>query len=306
MSKYQRGGALEPIPQLLFPELKDEFERPSYAPTPLNPYGLMKDGIPYVTHAHNVVMDVFTKNLSHLPVRPADVVVDLLETSITGELFRRFENNSGKILPADCDEETSQLFVAACLGSATPGQLIELLGRRPGDLESIELAKHTQPFDWNATVEMDVAIDTILDESHFAKRGSERTQNTRYYYVRSDNNQQPSAAIIVRKADMGVRPCGTDSDMIVVQRDSFVLDLMHEETQAIGQEVRAWLQSEEARTRIIGNKKARYIGATLTQFISTQLTTRSDLRSRALYPGARSYYAFCEVGPAASDSLTDT
>jgi hypothetical protein len=303
MSEYKRGDFDPSDQRSLLPELKDVFERPKFAPTPLNPYDLKKDGVSYIKTAQAIIGEVFSQNLARLNERPSDAVIDLLETSVMSALFRRFENNGNKQLPEDCDDVSAELFSKACLGQATPDDLIELLRRNPNDLKSTELAKQTHPFDWNATADMDVAIDDMLNRQHFAKRGSERSQNARYYYMRSDNLDTPTAIMFVRKADLGVMHTSTSGAIVVVQRDSFVLDLKRCETKAVFAEIEPWLRSPETRQQMQKPKKIPFTGEMTTQFLASQLETRADLRSLAMYPGVRSYYAHYEQGSGDDDDL---
>jgi hypothetical protein len=306
MSTYRRGNYLTDGPQSNSPEYEGVFHRPIYAPTPLNPYDLRKDDAPYIMHAQAVVNEVFSENLARLAQRPPEAVMDLLRTSVMSALFQRFDENSGKTLPADCDEESARLFAMACLGQAGPDELIELLDRRPNDLESIELAKQTHPFRWNTTAEMDVAIDVMMDRHHFVKNDGARMQNVRYYFTRSDDIKFPLAVIMVRKADVGVREASQGGGIIVVQRDSFVIDLFHEDTSGTALEFNAWLASGDARQQMRGNRKVQYGEPVMTRFIDDQLETKADQRSGALYPGVRSYYAhYASESADETDSMTD-
>jgi hypothetical protein len=289
MSIYTRGGfdVGKNWSQLSEP---DTSSRPKYAPTPLNPYDLKKDGVGYILSAQEVIRGVFEENLARLKERPSEAVIGLLETSVMSALFRRFENNGNKNVPLDCDDVSAELFYKACLGQAMPDELIVLLQRVPV-LASIELAKQTHPFDWNATGEMDITIDNMLNRQHFAKRGNERSQNARYYYIRSDDLDSPTAVMFVRKADLGVMPTGTNGAIVVVQRDSFVLDLKRCETKTVFAEIEPWLRQSETRQQMKNLKKIPFTGVATTQFLALQLETRADLRSSAMYPGVRSYYA---------------
>lgn len=292
MSIYQHGKPSEYAPAEIprTPETQAIFDRPSYAPTPLNPYDLTKDGVPYITKALETIDAVFAKNLLRLPERPPEVVIDALRISVTNAMFRRFEANSGKSLPSDCDEVSAELFVKACLGLATPDDLLSLLQSAPQAIQSVELAKQTIPFDWQAAHRMDMVVQETL-HVHGFKEVDEAERQPRHYYLWRDESAKPNAVIIVRKATVGVSPYETGNQLTVVQRDSFVIDLIHQDATEFSRELRLWLQCDETK-RTKGARKLRYDGTQLSNFIEEQLAVAPDHRSAAIYPGVRSYYAY--------------
>lgn len=267
--------------------------RPEYAATPLNSYSLKEDGEPYIQGAIDYVNGKFAANLAALPEAPSEPVTELLVASINAAVFNRVHENIGKTIPADTDEATAEIFARACKGFAGPDELLTLLSRYPHHLKSLELAKLTHPFDWKATEEMDVAIDDTLTNAGFSMRGGTRTQNVRYYYLRADNPDNPQAMMFVRKADIGVRQADGGSIM-VVKRDSLVVDIADESMTAVADEARKWLKADETQRMIKGGSKVRYTKPRFVTFMDEQLETCADSRSASLYPGVRSYYAHYE------------
>lgn len=289
MSEYKIGGFEEDDPRSNLREFRSDYNRLDYSPTPLNPYHLKKNGRAYIESAQRHVRAVFESNLEVLTERPREAVIDLLEMSVASALFQRFERNSAKELSPDCDDRSSELFVKACLGSAEPSELLELLSRQP-QLESIELAKQTHPFDWTATESMDGAIDYAMEDAGFSQL-SERSDTARYYYARSNDHDQPGALIVIRKIEVG-HTSGDHPDLTVVQRDSLVVDLEQPGLERVQKEVAAWLKSPQAKELLRGNCKVPYHQTELVGFLDTQLSLQSQDRSAALYPGVRSYYAY--------------
>ncbi len=264
------------------------YTRPDYAATPLNPYSLQEENVAYIRGAQQYVEKILQTNLNRLQRRPSKEVVDLLEVSVNSALFARAEENQGKTVPLDCDNDIAMLFEKACQGFASPAELLELFSHYPQNLESIELAKQTHPFDWRATHKMDVAVDEALVENPlFSPRGNERTQNVRYYLTRADDMNDPAAVILRRKADVASAHIGAQG-AIVVQRDSFVLDVNHLDIITAQREIRRHLHMDSKT-----GKGIIYTGPLLTEFMNTQLSTNVEQRSSALYPGVRSYYVKC-------------
>lgn len=275
-----------------------------YAPTPLNPYELDFNGVKYITLASDAINAIFWQNLARLPRRPAQSVIDLLEVSVTSALYRRFENNSGKAIAPDCDDMAAELFQKSCLGLATPNELISLLAHQPADVQSIELAKQTHPFDWEATSEMDATIMSMLDSNGFEASYQTGQTNLRHYFTRVDDIDKPATIIMIRKEDVGLKQTGYGR-IIVTCRDSLALDLAQCETKEVKKEFQSWLKSDEAKENIIGAKKTPYTGSIVTGFLESQLAKPCLERSPALYPGVRSYYAHYASESDDSDSMTD-
>jgi len=287
MSSELRPKATGETIQDVFERLAED--RPEYAATPLNPYSLREDGgVAYIRNAQQYIEKILQGNLQRLHFSPPETVVELLETSVNSALFDRAQENQNKTIPLDCDEEIALLFEKACRGFATPDELLELFMHYPETLGSIELAKQTHPFDWRATEKMDIAVDEALSGGDFSMRGHERTQNVRYYYLRADDFHDPKAIILRREADIAVNRLPKGS-AVAVQRDSFVLDLTHDDAGASRQEVTKWMR-QLRYDQVDGSAIPYNGGAQLVDFVNTQLTTQRERRSPAIYPGVRSYY----------------
>jgi hypothetical protein len=287
MSSELRPKATGETTQDVFERLAED--RPDHAATPLNPYSLREDGgIAYIRNAQQHIEKILRGNLQRLQFAPPETVIGLLETSVNSALFDRAQENQNKTIPLDCDGEIALLFEKACRGFATPDELLELFMHYPETLGSIELAKQTHPFDWRATEKMDIAVDEALSGNGFSMRGHERTQNVRYYYLRADDSHDPKAIILRRKADIAVSRLSKGS-AVAVQRDSFVLDLTHDDASASRQEVTKWIR-QLRYDQTDGNAIPYNGGPRLVDFVDMQLTTQLERRSPAIYPGVRSYY----------------
>lgn len=274
-----------------------ESTRSVYAPTPLNPYDVRIDGVSYILDAQASINQLFEKNLEKLDVSPTTAVVGLLQTSIHSALFRRFGGNSNKSLAFNCDDISADLFSKACLGEASMDELVALLARKPEALQSLEIAKQTHPFDWNATADMDNEVDVMMAKCDFSKFSDEATQNARYIYMRADVIDNPTAMILVRKTDFGDKHIpDSDESIRLVQRDSLVLDLNVCNTSNVKKEAVPWMQQEDVKKMMGQGTNMRYGGKVLKEFLNAQYAIEPDQRSPAVYPGVRSYYAYVHDG----------
>lgn len=265
------------------------------AATPLNARGLLEPGSEnrlYVhealDHVNEILRDAIGRS-NRDKISPR--AFGHLEIAVQSALFARIEENEQKSIPADCDEWSADLFQRACLGVATPWELLALLATFPGHLNSLELAKQTHPIDWLATDDMDVEIEALLSDTGAIIRETERTQNVRYGLTRVDDVINPEVATFVRKAEKGLVPLD-DGFLTIVQRDCLVVDMTHSDAASIGAQMREWLAAPEVRERIRGSHKIPYAGDELREFVSEQLATQETLRSPALVPAVRSYYAY--------------
>jgi hypothetical protein len=77
-----------------------------------------------------------------------------------------------------------------------------------------------------------------------------------------------------------------------MQRDCLVVDMTHDDAMNIGKHMRGWLAIPETKEQLRGSRKVPYRGDALREFVSEQLATQETLRSPALVPAVRSYYAF--------------
>ncbi len=267
------------------------------AATPLNARGLLvpdSGGCLYVHEALDYVNEVLHEAVRHAATEnKIDArVFGHLEIAVQSALFARIEENEQKSIPADCDEWSADLFQRACSGVATPWELLALLATYPDHLKSLELAKQTHPTDWLATDDMDVEIEALLDDTEAIIRETERTQKVRYSLTRVDDVINPRVATFVRKAERGIVPLDDGGFLTITQRDCLVVDVTCEDTASIGVHMRGWLADSGAAGRIHGGKKVLYAGTELREFVSGQLATQETLRSPALIPAVRSYYAY--------------
>ena len=272
-------------------------ERLSSAPSPLNAYGLKIGGRPYADIAADHVHQAFKhgrdetllgSSLQRRDDGKPSPVIDLMETSLMGALHQRLINNMHKSIPFDCDERSADLFARACGGDAGAPELLELLGRQPG-LGSLELGKHTGPFDWDGTQGIDESVDTSIKNQGLSYNKLNPGETVQYFFNRVDDNKDPHAMVLVRKADIA-EGAVYDANLVVVQRDCFVIDLDHEDAAAIREGLVRWLE-QQTKDTLPGNKKARYDDAGLVEFMEAQLALPADRRSFAVCPAVRSYYA---------------
>lgn len=264
------------------------------AATPLNARGLREPGSGNRLYVHKA-LDYVGEILHDAIVRSNDRIsprmFGQLEIAMQSALFARIEENEQKSIPPDCDEWSADLFQRACLGVATPWELLALLATFPDHLRSLELAKQTHPIDWLATDDMDIEIEALLSDTGAVIRETERTQKIRYSLTRVDDVINPQVATFVRKAEKGIVPLDDGGFLTIMQRDCLVMDMTHDDTAIIGTHMRQWLATQGAREQIRGSKKVPYSDDTLREFVSGQLATQETLRSPTLVPAVRSYYA---------------
>lgn len=292
--QYSRRG-LESIHMDDHPEIRDSFDRPPYAPTPINPYALRKRQdereVQYFISAQELIMSLLEHNYNQLDTQPPAYVHKLMQASITNSLVRRFNNNTGKTLPDTAREEAARLFEKACLGKADQVELINLLALHPADLQSVEIAKMTHPYDWKATREMDEIVIGSLEVSGFRERGN-NGRNLRYYFMNVDNTMNPKAASILRKADIATKTVD-GHHLVAVQRDTFVLDLAAQEASRAADDLMGWLSRPETPRNLDGKKVPIY-GGEIASYIERELDMSGRNGSSGLYPGVRSYYIHVE------------
>ncbi|GEM_PF-1945639 len=261
------------------PEIMNDHFRPLYSPTPLNPYSLEIGGnrVGYSRQAQMALADRFDLNLASLDERPpTEVVVDLLQVAINNAFFRRLENNDGKHIPEDCDDRSAELFVKACQGTANQAELLELLRRQPS-LGSVELAKETNPFIWDETTEMDNSVADALT-------GLRKLDGSPRHYF-STTDQRCEALIVVRKKDIA-----EDGNLVVVQRDCFVIDLAQSATEIMRMQLIKDADGLMKPSHNVLMEPSSSLGNLVSGLIEPEMCSVGN-HSAALYPGARSYYA---------------
>jgi hypothetical protein len=265
-------------------------ERMRVAATPLNPYFLTKDGVAYTETAPSALEDLFINNLKERvceDTAPSPHIVDLLRGSLLAALFQRFDKHNGITISPDSPHEVVDLYARACLGMASPSQLVDLLIKSP-EIKALELAKVSHPFEW---LERHSPIDNVIDSTIKDRSAEVLYKNPEYYLSAVDDPRNPSAAVMVRKIYRGTLKSDQDESVHIIQRDMFILDLNHPDTIAIQKELRKWFQATEASDYGKGGKIVRYSGVQLAEFLNYHLD-RDEEYSRAIEPGVCSYYAF--------------
>jgi len=280
----------------------------SYAATPLNARHLREpSGELYICAALNYVNGLLDDLLLRRVIPLTPHVVEHLSIAIQSAVLMRIEENETKSIPMDVDDRSALLFTKACYGGASPEELLDLVITYSKELDSLELAKQTHPGIWSATDDMDEAVGNALIERGFDERSSTKTRNVRYVVTRVDNTKHPETATIIRKADIATRRSAKGGMLMVVQRDSLVVDLTHKDVELAQQEVRRWLQLEVTSDTMRGDVKVPYAGKRLTSFIDQQFETNRDRRSLALVPAVRSYYAhYKNSGSTLRDQISRT
>lgn len=272
---------------------KEKFlEQLPHAPSPLNPYGLRIDGEHYTAIAQRHLVAVLEEGrrteLGRSLEERDSPVFDIMDSSIMGAMHQRLMNNTYKTIPEDCSAESARLFAMACKSQASVSELLELLGLQPG-LESLEVGKHTNVFSWAGTEPMDRNVARGIDAHGLRRNELVRGENVHYYFNRVDEVKHPRALVAVRKADIASGRI-QNTDVVVVQRDCFAIDLEHEDAAVVRANLIEWLGQQDKET-LPGSKKAPYTDEAFVDFMETQLAKLADDRSWAICPGVRSYYA---------------
>lgn len=276
MNRYERGSTalhVDLAGGVPWIERAVDLERSDSAPTPVNAYGLTKDGESYLQSSFNTLRRI-TKKAGELaeqqnvpfPVRK------LVKPSLTAAMVKRIENNNGKRLNEGHDLEVYALFADAEIGAAAPGELIYLLGVAP-ELVALELARRSHPYDKDAANEMDnnvIALLNSLERDGKFQRADEKI--VKHYVARVDNPDKPGeigALIDIRKELLGIAK-GEKTDMDIIKRNSFVLDLQHPLTRKTYEEFLPWI-SEKANQKAMSGGKLRYEGPELAYAVETAL-----------------------------------
>lgn len=143
-------------------------DRPVHAPTPVNPGDTWESVHVQDSEGDGVLIDVPYLAMSQKRIQEkldnhwSGEMVTFIESGLYSEHALRCTYNDGKVLDAEADAISQELFARAENGSATPIQLIHLLDRERY-LGDTEIAKQTHPFENDATEVMDKSIrDSIL------------------------------------------------------------------------------------------------------------------------------------------------
>lgn len=141
---------------------------------------------------------------------------DLMRTSLRDSQNRRVEMNGRTRMPQEIID-TDERARHALDGTATPGELFTLLVDTP-ELGSLELAKLSHPFDFEAPREMQREVDELLLQS-----GGELLDSQPRYKVKRSDSTIP-AAILLRKQDLMDFPVDDDGALVrVVERQGFLI-----------------------------------------------------------------------------------
>jgi len=301
MSRYSRGDPNKPgfrkRRRVWFPsaERSAKLAREPWAPTPLNPNMVYKDGRIYMNAAVETIDEIVADASRYAEKHDVpDHVNALVWPSLMGALMKRFENNSGKhLLPGRSTEVVSH-FAKAELGASTPRELIALLDEAP-ELEGVELAKISHPYEWHATREMDELVaDAILG---YGISPLEDDATPRYYFTRADNPNDPKSIVVIRKEPVGVL-ADTKNKVKIMKRNSYIVDLSHPLLQRdygqVYEEFIEWLdivkEDKNLRKAVQGGGKLRYDEPKLAAASETAL--EFDAHNEYLYPTTSSYYAY--------------
>lgn len=188
--------------------------------------------------------------------------------------------------PMKPDAVSIELFHKACMGVATPSQLLSLLGLQR-HLRSIELAKQSHPYQWGVTSDMD---ERVVNEFEALDDAVLCSQPSTEHYVLDTVRPETLTAGIVRKAKLGyVALHGTDIKLI--ERDSFVLDLQSPANAAIKAELLQWFSQKGSEVSIGGNKIKLPVGLGVVGTVENALDDGTSQDHKGLHPAVRSYYA---------------
>lgn len=140
---------------------------------------------------------------------------ELMNTSLIHSHYTRLDKNA----LADTrlvEEMGDPRLDNARMGLATPEELFTLLVDYP-ELRSLELAKLSHPFDFDATHDMDEALEDLI----LGADGEILDGDPRYKVKRVDANTP--AAIILRKRDMMDFPMEGGAKVRIVHRQGFLV-----------------------------------------------------------------------------------
>lgn len=207
---------------------------------------------------------------------------DLMEVSLRESHQARVKHNADVDLGVISKPDDPRLEYAKT-GIATPAELFTLLADNT-QLGSLELAKLSHPFDFEATREMDEAIEDLM----LSVEGEILDANPRYKVKRTDSRLP--AAVVLRKQDMMDFPVDEWGGKVrIVRRQGFlVFD---------GEDAQGWPQLEHlVRPKFEANRDA-IIGARVEPYLGEHPHGRPY---GWVQPQASSYYAKYIPGPPVS------
>lgn len=223
--------------------------RTAYAAVPLEPWSAEypgSEGVPYdiasLVHIEERLEENITDALEHgvleIDYRFSDLY-EFVKDSLNDAQYRRINFNNAHALPARL-YPTEEYIDAALEGTATPEELLRLMLEQ--DLPSIELAKLSHPFDFDATRDMNTAV-LEAEKVHGFTLVSD--SEPRYKPKRID--RVIGAMVMVRKDVVATKQVG-DEVIEIVRRSSLLL-LDGEESDLVNRFVTAAETEPKDRTQ---------------------------------------------------------
>lgn len=210
-------------------------------------------------------------------------IYEFVEHSLFDAQNRRINFNNAHHLPKYL-YPTEEYVNAALEGTATPEEILRLM--LVHDIPSIEIAKQSHPFDFEATRDMNTAVlEAAIDH------GFTITLNGNYRYKHKRLDRILSSMIIVRKNVFASKVVG-DEIVEIVRRESLLLldgsncDLVNHFTLATDAEVLG--DDKESRERY--GAKADELLSEWSLFLDTMLDSPDKDEFDWLFPTTTSFY----------------
>jgi hypothetical protein len=181
-------------------------ERLPYAAVPLDPWRAKhpNTGSSYYATSLNRISDITDRSIATaiedgriLSVDTAQALHHFIGTSLLDAHTRRIMHNGQTNLEGISEPESVEPLTLAMDGLAHPDELYRLLRDNP-QLGSVELAKLSHPFDFNASEEMDDVVRSVI-----ASEGELHDEVPRLKVKRVDGSIP--ASIVVRKRVVGAQ-----------------------------------------------------------------------------------------------------
>jgi len=253
--------------------------RLEYGAVPLRPLQAMypdasvRDG--YLSASLHHIQEKLHRNFAFVKDRldihdfQARALEEFVEMSLVEAQMTRADYNDHRSLPANFGDN-GEIEAAALAGTATPDELLHLLESYP-ELESIELAKLSHPFDFAETGDMESAVRIAIGQAGGEIVGGQRA---RYKLKRTDGALM--AMIFVRKQIVGHVPTEQGNLEIVERRSLLTLD-----TSENGRVMKHYIENDESPEALHA----------ITVAIERRLS-RGELEDTGwLFPTTTSYYA---------------
>lgn len=216
--RYISHGDDIPMVGLKTAERVAEHVRFPSSPTPLNPFKLNREGVPYYIASLDTIDTILEiADETEMAQNAPDYIRQLMPASVRGALTLRFQESTFKV---PNQHTPLELFDKAEMGCASPEELIGLLELDP-EISSVELAKLSHPYEWGATENMDRAVTDAISQFEIDVN---EDPDVRYILAGVDDVQNTRAVNIVRKMNLGVID-GVHGPLNVVKRDSYLVDL---------------------------------------------------------------------------------